>query len=323
MLTEATRTRLFEWRNALDAPLDSMADGFCRDGPGYCAGDYRSAAAGEGGSTRRHELISGKGIGPGLAAADGGAGAALCRLDDLGHRSFEPFCYREFVRATGLFRERMVSSTVVIGIIGLTFSVLDNWYALFVSLPPITAGAIATAALIKDRPKQYLQRVALGLLSFMLFGVSFAHLAYFANDTNYRPIIFWLLISVELNDVFAYCCGKIFGRRKLAPHTSPNKTIGGSIGPVFLTTILAATIAHYVFRGTVIDTWPRLLLLGATISVLGQVGDLIISAVKRDLDIKDMNTLFPGHGGLLDRFDSLILVAAGRFIMSATTSASG
>ena len=221
--------------------------------------------------------------------------------------------YREYARATGLFRETLISLLVTIGILLVTFSVLDNWYELFVALFPLAAGGIAAVAIFADRPKGYIQRVALAILAFTLFGVCLGHLGFFANDDQFRPILFWLVICVELNDVFAYICGKTFGRRKLAPHTSPNKTIGGSLGSLVLTTLLAAWMGHYVFLWTNVDRPKRLLFLGAIISIAGQLGDLLISSIKRDLDLKDMGVLFPGHGGWLDRFDSLILVAPAVF----------
>jgi phosphatidate cytidylyltransferase len=222
-------------------------------------------------------------------------------------------CYREFARATGLFREKLISLLVVVGIVLETFAAMDNWYELFVALWPLTVGSIAAAGILSDHPKGYIQRVALGVLAFMLFGSCFGHLSFFANDPNYRPILFWIVISVELNDVFAYITGKSFGRRKLAPNTSPNKTIGGALGALVLTTTLAAVVGHWVFHGTDIDRPVHLITLGLMISILGQLGDLLISSIKRDLDIKDMGQTFPGHGGLLDRFDSLILVAPAVF----------
>ena len=103
--------------------------------------------------------------------------------------------------------------------------------------------------------------------------------------------------------------GKTFGKRKLIPNTSPNKTWGGAIGAVILTTTLAAVVGHFVFCGTSLDQPRHLLAMGLLISVLGQCGDLVISSIKRDLAIKDMAATIPGHGGLLDRFDSLLLVA--------------
>jgi len=222
-------------------------------------------------------------------------------------------CYREYARATGLFRERLMSLLVAVGILAVTFSVLDHWYELFMALFPLTVGTIAAVAILDDRPRGYIQRVALAVLAFVLFGACLGHLGYFANDPQFRPILFWLIVSVEMNDVFAYLTGKAFGRRKLAPRTSPNKTVGGAIGALVLTTVLAAFVGHFVFKGEVLDRPSRLIELGVIISICGQLGDLLISSIKRDLDIKDMGILFPGHGGWLDRFDSLILVAPAVF----------
>ena len=222
-------------------------------------------------------------------------------------------CYREYARITGLFRERTISFIVVIGILLITFSVLDNWYRLFVALFPLTVALIAIGGLIPDQPKGYIQRVGLGVLGFVLFGSGLGHLGYMANDWNYRPILLLLIFAVELNDIFAYICGHLFGHRKFVPNTSPNKTVGGALGAVVLTTPLFAVGAHFVWRGTALDTPVRLLGLGILISVVGQFGDLMLSSIKRDLGLKDTAKLIPGHGGILDRFDSLILVAPAVF----------
>ena len=116
-----------------------------------------------------------------------------------------------------------------------------------------------------------------------------------------------------MNDIFAYCSGKMFGRRKLAPRTSPNKTVGGALGAIVLTTALFATLAHFIFAGTVLDQPFHLIMLGVLLSLTGQWGDLVMSSIKRDLGIKDMAATIPGHGGLLDRFDSLIFVGPALF----------
>ncbi|MBI2433687.1 MAG: phosphatidate cytidylyltransferase [Candidatus Hydrogenedentes bacterium] len=219
------------------------------------------------------------------------------------------FCYREYARATGLFREKLISLVVVIGIVAVTLTVLDHWYGLFVALTPYTVGLIACAALLRDEPQGYIQRVALGILGFVLFGSCFGHLAYLANDASYRPCLVLVLVSVELNDVFAFLSGKTLGKRKLAPKTSPNKTLGGALGALVLTTLLVAGLGHYVFQGTALARPEHLFVLGVLISLVGQFGDLMLSAIKRDLGIKDMGMTIPGHGGLLDRFDSIILVS--------------
>ena len=223
------------------------------------------------------------------------------------------FCYREYARATGLFREKFISLLVILGILTLSFATIDNWYNLFEAAVPLTAGAVAALAVLVDRPKGYIQRVALALFGYLLFGFALGHLGFLANDANYRPIILLFLITVELNDVFAFVCGKSIGRRKLAPNTSAGKTVGGALGAIVLTAPLVAVGADFIFPQTRLDTPVRLALLGMLVSVLGQFGDLVVSSVKRDLGLNDTAATIPGHGGLLDRFDSLLLVAPAVF----------
>jgi len=141
-------------------------------------------------------------------------------------------CYREFTKALGVPRDRRIEVVVYLGIAGLTLAALDNYYGLFTALFALVVCAIAAAAILADHPQGYIQRTAVGMFGYMLFGVSLLHLAFLANDANYRPLILLLLLVVELNDVFAFCCGKLFGKRRLAPQTSPNKTIGGALGAV-------------------------------------------------------------------------------------------
>ena len=222
-------------------------------------------------------------------------------------------CYREYARATGLFREKLLSLVVVLAILLIHFAVLDHWYRLFVALSPLGVAAIAAFTIFTDRPKGYIQRVGLGVLGFMLLGVCLGHAGYFANDRDYRPMLLMLVAAVELNDVFAYVVGKSVGGPKLAPNTSPNKTIAGSAGALVLTTSLVVLLGWFVFRGPKSLHIGHLIVLGLMISALGQLGDLLLSSVKRDVGIKDMGALFPGHGGLLDRFNSLILAAPAMF----------
>lgn len=227
-------------------------------------------------------------------------------------------CYREFARATGLFREKAISAGVAAGIFAVAFAIFDNWYRLFGALFPLVVGAVAAIAIFQDRPEGYIQRVGLGVFGFAFFGVALGHLGFFANDANFRAILLWLLLTTQLNDVIAYTAGKTLGKRgplsrRLSPQTSPNKTVAGALGAVLLTTPIVALIGHFVFQNTRLDAPLHLLMLGLIVSVLGQMGDLMLSSIKRDLGIKDMASTFPGHGGLLDRFDSLILVAPAVF----------
>jgi phosphatidate cytidylyltransferase len=217
-------------------------------------------------------------------------------------------CFREFSRATGLFRERMISVLVVIGIAVLTFAVFDHYDRLYFATAPLGVLLIVIGTIWQDKPQGFIQRVALGTLGFLLFGFSLGYLGLMTSTPDYRPLVLLTIAAVELNDIFAFCCGKAFGGPKWLPDTSPGKTVSGAIGALVLTTPLVAVLTHSILPGTAIDHWDRLMTLGVLVSGLGQLGDLTLSSIKRDLQVKDISHAIPGHGGLLDRFDSLLLV---------------
>ena len=218
-------------------------------------------------------------------------------------------CYREYARATGLFREKAISLTIVLGITLVTLATLDNWYRLFMALTPLTIVMILTVALLADRPQGYIQRSALGVLGFVLFGHGLGHLGHLANDQNYRPLILMVLVSSEMNNIVGYILGKRTGY-PLLPQTNPAKTVTNVLCGLVLTTGLVMILGQSVFRGTVLASWQHLMGLGILISVSGQLGDLMFSSIKRDLGIKDFDVTVPGHGGLLDRFDSIVPISA-------------
>jgi phosphatidate cytidylyltransferase len=222
-------------------------------------------------------------------------------------------CFGEYARVTGLFRERLICACVVLAIAVLTFAALDHWYNLFVAVFPLGVALVAIGSIPLDRPDGYIQRVALGGFGFLLFGCALGHLGYMANDWNYRPVVLLVLVAVALNDVFAFVVGKSLGGAKLLAGTSPNKTVSGALGALVLTTLLVTVIAEPVFRGSALADLPHRVLLGVLIGIFGQLGDLVLSSIKRDLGIKDSGALIPGHGGVLDRFNSLLLVAPAAF----------
>lgn len=222
-------------------------------------------------------------------------------------------CWREFARATGAFRERLVSMIVVLGIAAVAFASLDHWLGFFLALPPLVIAVLAAVPIAADRPQGYIQRVALGAFGFMLFGAGLGHLGFLANDAAARPLLLTLLASVALSDVSAFVFGKTFGRRKLAPNTSPNKTVAGAVGSLLTTTAVAALLFGPTFRGSALDSWPHRLALGLLVAVGAQLGDLTLSSIKRDIGIKDIGAALAGHGGVLDRFNSLLLVAPAVF----------
>jgi phosphatidate cytidylyltransferase len=190
----------------------------------------------------------------------------------------------------------------------LTFASLDHFERLYFACGPLGTALIVVATIQTDRPHGFVQRVALGVLGFLLFGFSLGYLGLMANSAAYRPLLLLIILAVQLNDIFAFCCGRLIGGPKWLPETSPNKTLSGSIGALLLTTILVVGLGLGLFRGTPLDDWSILATLGFLISGLGQLGDLTLSSIKRDIGLKDISGMIPGHGGLLDRFDSLVLV---------------
>ena len=122
---------------------------------------------------------------------------------------------------------------------------------------------------------------------------------------DHDGIILGIFILVWTNDTFAYLVGKGIGKRKLMEKISPKKTIEGFLGGVFFT-VITAIIISYTIDFLSITHWIVLSLIA---SILGTIGDLIESKFKRQANIKDSGTIMPGHGGLLDRLDSLLFVA--------------
>jgi phosphatidate cytidylyltransferase len=103
------------------------------------------------------------------------------------------------------------------------------------------------------------------------------------------------------------------GGPKLLPATSPNKTVSGAVGAFLVTATAVTVLSGWVFDGTPMAGLAHRIGLGVIIGALAQLGDLMLSSIKRDLGIKDMGTAIPGHGGVLDRFNSLLLVAPATF----------
>lgn len=216
--------------------------------------------------------------------------------------------YRDFARATGVFRVRRLSLVVALGILALAFAAADRWHRFFFAITPLTIVLLAAITIPRDEPKGFVQRVGLAIMGFALFGTAFGYTSLLCDAPNHRALLLLLIAAVELNDIFAFVVGKSLKGPKLIPQTSPGKTVSGSLGAVVLTTALVTVGGRFVFEGTPLGGWGSLIGLGIAVSVAGQLGDLLLSSVKRDVGIKDFANAIPGHGGVLDRFDSLVLV---------------
>ena len=153
--------------------------------------------------------------------------------------------------------------------------------------------------------KKYNLNDALFLVSLVVFiGLSFKLIIITRNfDITY---IIYLLLITTITDTFALITGMLVGSHKLCPKISPKKTIEGLIGGVLMGTFVATSFYFTVINSSI--SLVFLIFVTALLCVVGQLGDLVFSSIKRYYDIKDFSNLIPGHGGILDRFDSLVYV---------------
>jgi phosphatidate cytidylyltransferase len=123
-------------------------------------------------------------------------------------------------------------------------------------------------------------------------------------------ILFWMFAIIVATDTFAYFAGKNFGGPKLMPSVSPSKTWSGIAGGV-IASIIIGFLSSYMFAGSAIF----FIFISALLSILGQASDLLESKVKRIFGVKDSGSIIPGHGGILDRFDAMVLVSPATLLL--------
>lgn len=148
--------------------------------------------------------------------------------------------------------------------------------------------------------------IALTMLGFLYIGVFFSFI-YLVASKDYGNFYVWLIfIGSWVTDTAAYYCGRLFGKTKLCPKVSPKKTVEGSIGGLIVVSIISGLFGLII--GKYINTFPlyHFFIIGALCGVFSQFGDLVASSIKRFVDLKDYGSLIPGHGGILDRFDSIL-----------------
>lgn len=191
--------------------------------------------------------------------------------------------------------------------------IMMGWYDMFIIFVPVYMFLwLAAQMVLMGETTGFLKAVGMLQWGLMITVFTIGHMAYmlvFPDDFN--PVagggglVLYLVILTQLNDVSQFIWGKSFGRHKVIPKVSPNKTWEGFIGGVVTTVTLAWLIAPFLTFFSVYDS----IIAGAIIALAGFLGDLTMSAIKRDLGIKDTSQLVPGHGGILDRLDSLTYTA--------------
>ena len=165
----------------------------------------------------------------------------------------------------------------------------------------------------EDSGKQHILEfgdVAAVFISVTYVTVSFTSMALTRYMTNGVYIFGLVFVAAWMCDIFAYFTGRFFGKHKLAPNLSPKKTVEGSIGGVLFAILGCMLYGFIVERVSGLSArYLVLACLGFVLSIISQIGDLWASLIKREHNIKDYSSMLPGHGGVMDRFDSILAVA--------------
>jgi phosphatidate cytidylyltransferase len=211
------------------------------------------------------------------------------------------------------FSDRRVLFWAYLAIVIQYYWISIHWYVMFLIFVPVyTFLFLPMRMVIAGETQGFLKAIGTLHWGLMLTVFSLGHLAYLLMlPDRGNPIagsaglVLYLVFLTEINDIAQYIWGKSVGRHPATPTVSPNKTWEGLIGGIVTTTSLAIAIAPFL---TPFD-WIHALGVGLIIGCAGFIGDVTISALKRDLGVKDSGNIIPGHGGILDRIDSLTYTA--------------
>lgn len=188
-----------------------------------------------------------------------------------------------------------------------------GWYGMFLIFIPIYMFLFLPMRMVLlGDTKGFLNAIGTLHWGLMLTVYTISHLPYLLQlPISVNPqaggsgLLVYLVLLTGLNDIAQYCCGKLWGKQKVVPSVSPGKTMEGLLGGMAVTATVAIALAPYLTPFSLVPA----ACLGLLLSLTGFIGDVTISALKRDLGIKDSGTLLPGHGGILDRIDSLTYTA--------------
>ncbi len=243
------------------------------------------------------------------------AALAISRLVSLAFMAALSFlALKEYLSITPLRRADRIVVPLLYLCIPLQFYWIHlGWYGMFIVFVPVYAFLLIPLVMVLiGRTDGFLRAAANFHWGVMTTVFCLSHMAFLLvlppSDgivAGGAGLVFFLVLLTEANDVLQFLSGKALGKRKIVPLVSPKKTWAGMIGGMIGTTTLSYFIAPYL---TPFSEWQSAA-VGALIAFAGFSGDVVVSAVKRDLRLKDSGDLIPGHGGVLDRVDSLIYTA--------------
>jgi phosphatidate cytidylyltransferase len=242
-----------------------------------------------------------------LAVASGGVGSVVlfALISLLALREFVTLSPTGRVDHAALVWSFFLVTPVQYVLVGI------QWYGFFSIMIPVYAFLFVTARLVlAGETERFLERAATiqwGLIA-CVYCISYAPALLLLDIEGYEgenaKLLFFLVVVVQLSDVFQYVWGKLLGRHPIAPTISPNKTWEGFLGGIACAVLLGTSLWWI----TPFNPWQAAL-MALAIALMGFVGGLVMSAIKRDRGLKDYGSLIEGHGGILDRVDSLLFAA--------------
>ena len=211
---------------------------------------------------------------------------------------------REISRAFAQVETRISSNALIVATIGLSAA---TWQGGVAGLAVATAVAlpILLINLLRNGPEGFVASATATTLVLVYLPFLAGFLILLGHESNGLAQVMTFVILVGCNDTFGYLVGVLIGKHPMAPKISPKKSWEGLVGSVVFTTLGGSLMFHYVLD----IHWHIGAIVGLLIVFTATSGDLIESAMKRDLHLKDMGSLLPGHGGILDRLDSVLLSA--------------
>lgn len=219
---------------------------------------------------------------------------------------FGIFCIHEFGKLIQF--KNIAPYLVFLGIIGLFYAEVFTQEVILVLLGLTLLAALQMIGFLYSKENTYPRNVVQKMdvsVRYLAFSLSFIVLIPFIEGLYEPYILVYVLLLIWANDSFAFLIGKNFGKRKLFESVSPKKTIEGFIGGLVFSIITAVVIGVYSELLSILD-W---VVIAIITSIIGTIGDLVESKFKRQASIKDSGNIMPGHGGLLDRLDSLLFAA--------------
>lgn len=213
--------------------------------------------------------------------------------------------FKEFAKTTGLYRELAFVLVVYVFIGAGNIAALLRHNEVFVTLPMWSLLALTILPIVLNRTDEMVQWFALSVMGFTFYGFFLAHLVWLYGAPRGLGYLMYVLTATILSDVLAFLFGKRVGSRHWTA-ISPNKTLEGSLLAFGATVALA--FVHWPLAFPHLP-WHGVLVAGLVIGVGAQVGDLTMALVKRNAGVKDFGNMLPGHGGVTDRVNSLMITA--------------